>query len=76
MLGVSRFLIGLGSNQMQGKRYITLYTPKYYLPLLSKIYLIIELAGFILGPFFTILMSVMLIACLIVFGIMELLYLL
>ena len=58
MLGVSRFLIGLGSNQMQGKRYITLYTPKYYLPLLSKIYLIIELAGFILGPFFTILMSV------------------
>ena len=55
MLGASRFLIGLGSNQMQGKRYITLYTPKYYLPLLSKIYLLIEFAGFILGPFFTIL---------------------
>jgi hypothetical protein len=27
MLGASRFLIGLGSNQIQGKRYITLYTP-------------------------------------------------
>ena len=53
MLGASRFLIGLGSNQMQGKRYITLYTPKYFLPLLSKIYLIIELVGLILGPVFT-----------------------
>ena len=53
ILGASRFLIGLGSNQIQGKRYITLYTPKYILPLLSKIYLIIELAGFILGPAFT-----------------------
>ena len=53
ILGTSRFLIGLGSNQIQGKRYITLYTPKYFLPLFSKIYLIIELAGYILGPFFT-----------------------
>ena len=53
ILGSSRFIIGLGSNQMQGKRYITLYTPKYFLPLLSKIYLIIELAGFILGPTLT-----------------------
>ena len=57
ILGASRFLIGLGSNQMQGKRYITLYTPKYYLPILSKIYLITELGGFILGPIFTILFS-------------------
>ena len=57
MLGASRFLIGLGSNQIQGKRYITLYTPKYYLPFLSKIYLLVEFAGFILGPCFTILMS-------------------
>ena len=57
MLGASRFFIGLGSNQMQGKRYITLYTPKYYIPLLSKIYLIIELFGFILGPCFTALFS-------------------
>ena len=57
MLGASRTLIGFGSNQMQGKRYITLYTPKYLLPLISKIYLIFELAGFILGPCFTALFS-------------------
>ena len=57
MLGASRFLIGLGSNQMQGKRYITLYSPKYYLPFISRIYLIMGFAGFILGPCFTILFS-------------------
>ena len=59
MLGASRLLIGLGSNQVQGKRYITLYTPKYYLPLLSKIYLIVEYSGFILGPFCTFLSSIL-----------------
>ena len=50
ILGGTRLLIGLGSNPMMGKKYITLYTPKYYLPQLSKIYLIIELSGLILGP--------------------------
>ena len=55
MLGASRTLIGFGSNQMQGKRYMTLYTPKYLLPLLSKIYFVVELVGFILGPCFTLL---------------------
>ena len=49
-LGISRILIGLGSNPMVGKKYITIYSPRYYLPLISKIYLIIELLGFILGP--------------------------
>ena len=49
-LGFSRFFVGLGSNSMLGKKYITLYTPKYNLPLISKIYLIIELSGYILGP--------------------------
>ena len=53
VLGISRFLIGLGSNPMLGKKYITLYTPKYLLPKLSKIYLLIELLGFILGPSIT-----------------------
>ena len=57
ILGISRFLIGLGSNPMQGKKYITLYTPKYYLPIISKIYLIIELSGFIIGPSITALFS-------------------
>ena len=53
VLGISRFLIGLGSNPMLGKKYLTLYTPKYLLPKLSKIYLLIELLGFILGPSIT-----------------------
>ena len=55
LVGISRFLIGLGSNPMLGKKYITLYTPKYYLPLISKIYLIIEQLGLILGPCITLL---------------------
>ena len=59
ILGGARFLIGLGSNPMMGKKYLTLYTPKYLLPILSKIYLIIELFGFILGPCFTLLFSLM-----------------
>ena len=53
ILGISRFLIGLGSNPMLGKKYLTLYTPKYLLPKLSKIYLIIEIFGFIIGPSIT-----------------------
>ena len=50
ILGFSRTLIGLGSNPMIGKKYITIYSPRYYLPLISKIYLIVEMLGFILGP--------------------------
>ena len=50
ILGVSRSLIGLGSNPMVGKKYITMFSPRYYLPLISKIYLIVELTGYIIGP--------------------------
>ena len=50
ILGGARLLIGFGANPMIGKKYLTLYTPKYLLPLLSKIYLIIEISGLILGP--------------------------
>ena len=53
VLGFSRVLVGLGSNPMIGKKYITMYSPRYYLPLISKIYLIVELSGFILGPAIT-----------------------
>ena len=53
ILGFSRTLVGLGSNPMIGKKYITIYSPRYYLPLISKIYLIVELSGFILGPLIT-----------------------
>ena len=58
-LGGARLLIGLGSNPMMGKKYLTLYTPKYLLPTLSKIYLIIELSGLILGPCITSLFFIM-----------------
>ena len=50
ILGISRSLIGLGSNPMVGKKYITIYSPRYYLPLISKIYLFVELSGYIIGP--------------------------
>ena len=53
ILGGARLLIGLGSNPMVGKKYLILYTPKYILPTLSKIYLIIEISGLILGPCIT-----------------------
>ena len=53
ILGGARFLIGLGVNPMLGKKYLTLYTPKYLLPTLSKIYLIIELCGISFGPSIT-----------------------
>ena len=53
ILGGARLLIGLGSNPMIGKKYLTLYTPKYLLPTLSKIYLITEISGLVLGPCIT-----------------------
>ena len=59
ILGGARLLIGLGSNPMMGKKYLTLYTPKYLLPTLSKVYLIIELSGLILGPCITAIFFIM-----------------
>jgi hypothetical protein len=49
-LGISRALIGFGSNPMIGKKYITIYSPRYSLPLISKIYVLVELSGFFIGP--------------------------
>ena len=53
ILGLARLLIGLGSNPMIGKKYLTFYTPKYLSPVISRIYLILELSGLILGPCIT-----------------------
>ena len=50
ILGFSLSLIGFGSNSITGKKYITIYAPRYYLPMISKIYLITELLGQIIGP--------------------------
>ena len=57
ILGGSRVLIGLGANSIIGKQYILIYTPKYLLPKLSKIYLICQIVGFILGPGISALLS-------------------
>ena len=53
ILGIARLLIGLGSNPMIGKKYLTFYTPKYLSPTISKIYLLVELSGAIIGPCIT-----------------------
>jgi hypothetical protein len=53
---VSRILIGFANNQMMNKKYITLYLPKFRLPSVSKIYLISELIGLIIGPIITLLL--------------------
>ena len=52
ILGVARALIGLGINPMIGKKYISIFAPKYNLPTISKIYLVFEILGMSLGPVF------------------------
>ena len=46
----SRVLLGFAQNKMINKKYITLYLPKFRLSKVSKIYLIMEIIGMILGP--------------------------
>jgi hypothetical protein len=47
---ISRILLGFAHNKMINKKYITLYLPKFRLSKVSKIYLIMEIIGMILGP--------------------------
>ena len=47
----SRIFIGLGNNIMTGKKYITLYTPRYYIGKISLLYLIFQILGMAFGPF-------------------------
>ena len=47
----SRILIGLGNNIMVGKKYITLYTPRFFVGKISLIYLIFQIIGLAFGPF-------------------------
>jgi hypothetical protein len=46
----SRIVIGLGANPTMGKRYILNYASKYFLPFISKIYVIISILGHSMGP--------------------------
>ena len=50
LLIISRLFIGLGSNQMMNKKYLTLYLPKLYLSNISKIYLFVQILGIAFGP--------------------------
>ena len=46
----SRIIVGLGANPTLGKRYILNYASKYFLPLISKIYVLISILGHSMGP--------------------------
>ena len=46
----SRILIGLGANPTMGKKYILSYASKYFLPFISKIYVLISILGHSIGP--------------------------
>ena len=49
----SRVLIGLGSNPTMGKKYILSYSSKYFLPFISKIYVLVSILGHSFGPLIT-----------------------
>ena len=46
----SRIFIGLGNNIMVGKKYITLYIPRFFFGKISLIYLLFQNLGFAFGP--------------------------
>jgi len=49
-LVISRILIGLGANPTMGKKYILSYASKYFLPFISKIYVLVSILGHSIGP--------------------------
>ena len=55
---ISRLFIGIGSMELVGRKYIALYSPKFYLIKISKNYTKINYIGYALGP---------LIACILLF---------
>ena len=50
LLIISRILIGLGAPGKMGRKYITIYVSKYYLPNISFKYLTVKYLGFGFGP--------------------------
>ena len=46
----SRVFIGFGANPLMGKKYILSFTPNYFLPKISKIYVLVSLLGHAVGP--------------------------
>ena len=50
---ISRMLIGIGSMELIGRKYIELFSPKFYLIRISKYYSIINFFGYAAGPLIT-----------------------
>ena len=46
----SRFLIGLGDNIMMCKKYIIIYSPRFYVSKISLYYIIFQILGLAFGP--------------------------
>ena len=51
ILIISRIFIGVGSMEVVARNYIVLYSPKFYLIKISKLYSYINYLGYALGPF-------------------------
>ena len=52
-LVISRIIIGFGNMELIGRKYIALFSPKYYLIKISKNYSKINYLGYAAGPFIT-----------------------
>ena len=52
-LFISRIFIGFGSMELIGRKYIALYSPRFYLIKISKNYTKINFIGYATGPFIT-----------------------
>ena len=50
---LSRIFIGIGSNEIVGRKYIELYSPRFYLISISKKYTIVNFLGNACGPLFS-----------------------
>ena len=48
----ARIFIGFGANPLMGKKYILSFAPNYFLPYISKIYVLVSILGHSMGPFF------------------------
>ena len=53
---ISRIFIGIGSMEVIGRKYIALYSPRFYLIKISKNYTIINFLGHVAGPFITLIL--------------------
>ena len=50
---ISRIFIGIGSMELIGRKYIALYSPKFYLIKISKLYSKVNILGYASGPLIT-----------------------